>query len=547
MEEIQALRKSRQAAKAAAQKRDVLDDVGFDGLRYDFNDGLTLHVQEDWHADDDGIAGLQWAGGMRLARFLDEESWKGKRVLELGAGCGLTSCLLAAKGAIVDCTDAEPSFAQATADLNAQVLINCTLRIFAYHWSNEKPTNDTYDVVLAGDCLYFEEHAEKLCQALEICVDTERTIAYVCGAVGVEAHASFIPLVQRSFLVEEHKSDGTWDEVVTWDKRALLRLTKLIKPPLSAIKPARKQALDQASSLERFGNCLQVSSASVITTSPISSSNIIKDVLVIDCVLSAQECACLVEAVQGSPELEFWAGSEKNLETRRFRDAQTLEVSLPSFAQIVWSRVKSHIEPWIRQNQGGSTLRKCNDDVFVVEEVEPSQWRLLGLNHDLLFASYPSGGGFAPHTDGTTRHGLNRRSFFSVIIYLNDCAQGGETRFHSSEAADHIRLFENRYSCRDSFALADVKPRAGRFLLFDQALVHEGQPPIYPYVKHIIRSDLIFERQPTLFDTPNDNSAYEAYDEACALAADNQYDKATLLFDRCRRLSPNLAARLLGV
>ena len=40
-------------------------------------------------------------------------------------------------------------------------------------------------------------------------------------------------------------------------------------------------------------------------------------------------------------------------------------------------------------------------------------------NDHLLFNKYVGKGHFSPHTDGATVESFNRRSFYSVLVYLN--------------------------------------------------------------------------------------------------------------------------------
>ena len=98
-QEIDAIRRER----AERKTQDV--EVQMGAMTLEFHDNLRLTVEEDWHCESgDAIAGLQWAGGVRLARFFDDRSvfgqdyWRDKVVLELGAGQGLTSCVLATLG-----------------------------------------------------------------------------------------------------------------------------------------------------------------------------------------------------------------------------------------------------------------------------------------------------------------------------------------------------------------------------------------------------------------------------------------------------------------
>lgn len=55
-------------------------------------------------------------------------------------------------------------------------------------------------------------------------------------------------------------------------------------------------------------------------------------------------------------------------------------------------------------------------------------WQAVGVNHVLLFARYGDGGHFSPHTDCYTVVDFNRRSLYSLLIYFNDCLEGGATR-----------------------------------------------------------------------------------------------------------------------
>ena len=44
--------------------------------------------------------------------------------------------------------------------------------------------------------------------------------------------------------------------------------------------------------------------------------------------------------------------------------------------------------------------------------------------------------------------------------------------------------------------------------MFEQSLVHEGVPPAQPHIKYIIRSDVMFQRDPAICDSPQDVAAY---------------------------------------
>eukprot|EP00045_Choanoeca_perplexa_P006250 m.53217 g.53217 ORF g.53217 m.53217 type:complete len:65 (+) comp13540_c1_seq6:515-709(+) len=56
------------------------------------------------------------------------------------------------------------------------------------------------------------------------------------------------------------------------------------------------------------------------------------------------------------------------------------------------------------------------------------EWQAVGVNEHLLFARYNDGGHFSPHTDGNNIIDFNYRSMYTLLIYLNTCADGGESK-----------------------------------------------------------------------------------------------------------------------
>lgn len=260
----------------------------------------------------------------------------------------------------------------------------------------------------------------------------------------------------------------------------------------------------------------------------------------LDDVVSPDECTRLTNVVNSCNQLAFWSPlGRKNDEARAFRDADTVEMHNTSLAAMLWDRIK-HIfldDP-----------SKC---VYISEEDDrelAGVWVPSGLNHDLLFAKYPSGGSFAPHTDGRATHDFNRRSFESVIIFLNDLPEGcgGGTRFYQDDALNKLKRAENNQWTADSSLVTEyITPRAGRVLIFDQSLIHEGDPPLDPFVKIIIRSDIMYERTPAVCTSEKDKEAYSMFQRAENLAEEGNVDESCRLFSRAWKMSP-LMAKMMG-
>ena len=270
------------------------------------------------------------------------------------------------------------------------------------------------------------------------------------------------------------------------------------------------------------------------------------DVVVVDDFLTKEECASLCAAIDVSPALSFWSAAGRgNDKARAFRDADTIEVDSIEVAKNMWTRIEKLLEGDVIDIDENPE-DQSNDSLW--ERELPGRWRPVNFNHDLLFVRYPSNGAFSPHTDGKAIHDFNTRSFYSVIIFLNDIEeeQGGGTRFYKKEALQNLGSVPEeggRWTAnKKEYQTLEVEPKAGRLLFFDQRLVHEGVPPVAPNRKYIIRSDIIYKRETPVCDSEQDREAYRMYREAEVLAEAGEVDQSISLFKRAIKRSPALAA-----
>mmetsp|Transcript_64824 Transcript_64824/g.130353 ORF Transcript_64824/g.130353 Transcript_64824/m.130353 type:complete len:443 (+) Transcript_64824:101-1429(+) len=313
------------------------------------------------------------------------------------------------------------------------------------------------------------------------------------------------------------------------------------------------------------------------------------DAFCLDGILTDSECDTLVTAAESSGRLSFWS-SDKSASD--FRNADTIEMTLPGFAAELWARV----EPFL-QGQGASTLE--------ISEAETPQrwerdiagtWDASGTNECLLISRYDSGGHFAPHTDGYSVVNLNERSMYSMIIYLNDCCTPGPgdggTRFYKDEAKGSLRREQpdsggteegggdgsqavasasedsvdskepgrsegeigesavssggltsgGRFTADPDLEICTVAARRGRVLVFYHNHMHEGTPPALGFQKYIIRSDVMYSRRQPICTSPKDQEAYALYQEAVDLAGVKGREADALpLFRRAFSMSRSLA------
>ena len=143
-----------------------------------------------------GFASSVWDSAIVLAKHVEKrpELFRGKRVVELGAGCGLVSAVLLAVGAsrvvatdlpenlellrgnvranAAACGAAEEEDGTSTAaeeedGTSTAAPTTPTFAVKALRWGEDAASalGETFDVVVAADCMYVEETAGELADA----------------------------------------------------------------------------------------------------------------------------------------------------------------------------------------------------------------------------------------------------------------------------------------------------------------------------------------------------------------------------------------------
>ena len=144
--------------------------------------------------------------------------------------------------------------------------------------------------------------------------------------------------------------------------------------------------------------------------------------------------------------------------------------------------------------------------------------------------------------DGTTVVDFNRRTFYSCVLFLNRSEWGPRlsTSSVSRREVGHTRLYADEQMARElqkdglgrltgalcgvskrlagdpELVVAEVEPRPGRMLVFYHRLMHEGVPAAE---KYIIRTDVLYRRQPELCTAPDDVEAFRMYQAGARLGS----------------------------
>jgi hypothetical protein len=127
------------------------------------------------------------------------------------------------------------------------------------------------------------------------------------------------------------------------------------------------------------------------------------------------------------------------------RNNSRVLVDIPSLAQFVWERAKLYAP---------ATL---------------AGQRAVGVNERFRFYRYDPGQTFRWHRDGYFERDNRERSRLTLMIYLNDDFEGGQTRFEHTV----------------------IQPRKGMALCFAHRLLHEGAE-VKRGRKYVMRTDVMY-------------------------------------------------------
>ena len=116
-----------------------------------------------------------WAGGQALARFIldNPEMTAGKRVLDLGSGCGIVSIAAMKAGATSALAADIDAFAAIAADLNAEA------NDVAFETTGQDLLDDdadAFDIVLVGDLFYENELSKRILAFMQRALKSGRPV-----------------------------------------------------------------------------------------------------------------------------------------------------------------------------------------------------------------------------------------------------------------------------------------------------------------------------------------------------------------------------------
>ncbi|KAK5582183.1 hypothetical protein RB653_003766 [Dictyostelium firmibasis] len=189
----------------------------------------------------------------------------------------------------------------------------------------------------------------------------------------------------------------------------------------------------------------------------VNSINGIEDGLLIYNLLTKEECNLIGNSIFNC------------LENNEFiKHGLRIHKDSEDFAKIIYDRIENYCVKTLKRKNPTNSNEQLN---WAVDSVSP-KFRFIRYNEGELFPN---------HTDGEYKVD-NKMSFFSVLIFTNDCGvdfKGGEFRFFKKDI--DLKLVE----------VAKVEPKPGMALIFNHTIIHDSTV-ITSGKKQTIRSDLIY-------------------------------------------------------
>jgi len=162
-------------------------------------------------------------------------------------------------------------------------------------------------------------------------------------------------------------------------------------------------------------------------------------------------------------------------------------------AIILWNKVKNYLEP---------NLTYLGPNVYFNGTTQGSEWKPSFIYNKMRIYKYNPGEAFPEHIDYKVKRTIRKngeeyvqQSFLSLLIYLNDDFEGGQTGYWPDHNGIHCRFLrdvEKQCTKKDHQVL--ISPQTGKCVIQDQNILHEGLPTTKG-VKYLLRTDIIHERK----------------------------------------------------
>lgn len=218
--------------------------------------------------------------------------------------------------------------------------------------------------------------------------------------------------------------------------------------------------------------------------------------------------------------------------TEQYRSAQRIALDTKKLADILWERIKSHVEDL--EFGDDPHLQHIHGIQFQLR----GTWKPVGLNHIFRLCRYLPKGHFAPHFDGFYVKNSTERSMKTFMLYLNEGFSDGSTNF-VDEQQQLYQDAEGKYCAEEKNIRERIQPETGMAILFNHHRLHEGSQ-VRNGVKYILRTDIMYVKCGENQYSPEEEEALKLLQEAERLEGCGECMKAAKLYRKAFKLAPAL-------
>ncbi|XP_053546501.1 EEF1A lysine methyltransferase 3-like [Bombina bombina] len=140
--------------------------------------GQELRITQHYGANL-GVAAPVWDAALELCGYFEEQklNFKGKKVLELGAGTGIVGILASLLGGQVTLTDLPHALPQINKNVSANIPLRNAPNVCALSWGvDQEQFPQDYDFILGADIVYLKATYPLLIQTLQFLCGPHTTV-----------------------------------------------------------------------------------------------------------------------------------------------------------------------------------------------------------------------------------------------------------------------------------------------------------------------------------------------------------------------------------
>lgn len=181
---------------------------------------------------------------------------------------------------------------------------------------------------------------------------------------------------------------------------------------------------------------------------------------------------------------------------RKTQNRDKIIINSDSFTRIITERCQKYIPEYVHMDSNMEESYRYWD----TPKINPN-WRLVKCN---------PGSYMKPHLDSTLVESINKKSIFTIMVYLSNNNDGATI-----------------------LGKDQIFPKEGSVLIFNQNVIHSGN--INTKYKYFIRSEIIYNRE-TDIKNKKDLKAFEIYQQAQQTSG----NEAKILEEKAFEMSPLL-------